>query len=126
MAPIWVSNMSLKGMGAVNCPTAPQLGQTLLLRSCGSASTVLMFTCSACSSAFLVLASSRWSTRVRVLHFLHSETRSANLSAWPEAFQTSGCMKMLASRPTTSSRIWTTFFHQARLTLFFSSTPSGP
>ena len=45
---------------------------------------------------------------------------------WPEVTQTWGCMRIPASRPTMSSRSWTIARHQARLTLFLSSTPSGP
>ncbi len=37
LAPICVSNISLNGIGWVNWPTAPQFGQTLLLRSCSCA-----------------------------------------------------------------------------------------
>jgi len=109
-APICVSNISLKGIGSVNFPTAPQPGQTLFSRVSGAASSLFF----------------KWSTRVRVLHFLHSEIKSANLSAWPDAFQISGCISIEQSSPTTSSRSWTAAFHHAFLTLFFNSTPSGP
>ena len=48
------------------------------------------------------------------------------LPTWPDVTQTWGCMRIPASSPTMSSRSWTIARHQARLTLFFSSTPSGP
>jgi hypothetical protein len=44
----------------------------------------------------------------------------------PEVSQTSRARMTQESRPTTSSRPCTTAFHHCRLTLFFSSTPSGP
>ena len=43
-----------------------------------------------------------------------------------EVTHTCGCMRIPASSPTMSSRSWTIARHHARLTLFFSSTPSGP
>jgi hypothetical protein len=44
----------------------------------------------------------------------------------PEVSQTSRARMTHESRPTTSSRPCTTAFHHWRLTLFLSSTPSGP
>jgi len=44
----------------------------------------------------------------------------------PACDHTSGCIRMLESIPTTSSRIRTMVFHHRFLTLFLSSIPSGP
>ena len=67
-----------------------------------------------------------WSARGRDLHARQSVIGSEKVASWPEYFQTRRFIRMAASRPSMSSRSCTTFFHQARLTLFFSSTPSGP
>ena len=56
----------------------------------------------------------------------HSTSGSLNDPTWPDVTHTCGCMRIPASSPTMSSRSWTIARHQARLTLFFSSTPSGP
>ena len=66
------------------------------------------------------------SSRKRCRQPAHSTSGSVKFSTWPEASQTRGCMRIAASRPTMSSRSWTIERHHARLTLFFSSTPSGP
>ena len=66
------------------------------------------------------------SSRKRRLSFWHSTMGSLNDSTWPDVTHTCGCMRIPASSPTMSSRSWTIARHQARLTLFFSSTPSGP
>ena len=66
------------------------------------------------------------SRRKRRRHVVHSTSGSLKLATWPEVTQTWGAMMMLASRPTMSSRSWTMDRHQARLTLFLSSTPSWP
>ena len=51
---------------------------------------------------------------------------SENASTWPEAFQTVGCIRMAASRPTTFSWSRTIAFHHRSRTFRFNSTPSGP
>ena len=66
------------------------------------------------------------SSRKRRWQVAHSTSGSLNEPTWPDVTQTCGCMRIPASRPTMSSRSWTIARHQARLTLFFSSTPSGP
>ncbi len=71
-------------------------------------------------------ATNTWSARGRDLQLRQSVIGSENVASWPEYFQTSRFMRIAASSPSMSSRSWTTDFHQARLTLFFSSTPSGP
>jgi hypothetical protein len=63
---------------------------------------------------------------VRVLHFLQTVTRSANLSAWPEAFHTIGCIRIAAIEADHVVAHLDDRFHQAVRTLRFSSTPSGP
>ena len=66
------------------------------------------------------------SRRKRRRQVEHSTRGSVKLATWPEVTQTWGAMMMPASRPTMSSRSWTMARHHARLTLFFSSTPSWP
>jgi len=66
------------------------------------------------------------SSRNRRWSVAHSTSGSVKFPTWPDVTQTWGCMRIPASSPTMSSRSWTIAFHQARLTLFFSSTPRGP
>ncbi len=66
------------------------------------------------------------SRRNRRPQLAHSTSGSLKEPTWPEVTHTCGCMRIPASSPTTSSRSWTMARHQARFTLFFSSTPSGP
>ena len=68
----------------------------------------------------------RWSARNRLWQDWHSVSGSVNVATWPLASQTSRARITEESRPTTSSRSWTMYRHHWRLTLFFSSTPSGP
>jgi hypothetical protein len=51
---------------------------------------------------------------------------SLNVSTCPDALQMRGCMMMVASSPTTSSRIRVIRFHHRSFTLRLSSAPSGP
>ena len=57
---------------------------------------------------------------------LQSTRGSEKDERWPEAFQTSECIMIEASRPTMSSRLWTITRHQSFIRLRFSSTPIGP
>ena len=66
------------------------------------------------------------SSRNRRRHVAHSTSGSEKEPTWPDVTHTWGCIRMPASSPTMSSRSWTMARHQARLTLFLSSTPSGP
>ena len=66
------------------------------------------------------------SSRKRRWQVAHSTSGSLNEPTWPDVTHTWGCIRIPASRPTMSSRSWTIARHQARLTLFLSSTPSGP
>jgi hypothetical protein len=72
-----------------------------------------------CASAIL-------SARKRALQALQSTSGSENPLTWPDASHTLGCIRIAASSPSTSSRSRTIAFHQRALTLFLSSTPSGP
>ena len=51
------------------------------------------------------LISSTWSARNRPLQLVQSTMGSVKTSSWPEACQTRRAIRMLASRPTTSSRM---------------------
>ena len=97
--PMWVSNMRLNWRASVKVPVSPQLGQA---------------------------SPSRLSARKRWRQLRQSTRGSVKFSTWPLARQTSGCMRMAASRPTMSRRPQTKVCHQWRLTLFLSSTPRGP
>ena len=68
----------------------------------------------------------RSSARKRSLQLRQSTIGSLKPPTWPDASQTRGFMTIAASSPTMSSRRWTMARHQAALTLFLSSTPSGP
>ena len=70
--------------------------------------------------------SSTWSARKRCLQFLQSTMGSVKWPTWPLATQARGFIRMAASKPTISSRSRILVRHQARLMLFFSSTPKGP
>ena len=70
--------------------------------------------------------SSSLSARKRRWHARQSTMGSVKWSRWPLAFHTAGCIRMEASSPTMSARRRTLSCHHACLTLFFSSTPSGP
>ena len=98
--PTKVLNIRLNWRGSVNESFAPQLGQAP--------------------------ESGSWSARNRSLQLRQSTSGSVKVATWPLASQTLGAMRIAASRPTTSSRIWTMERHQASLTLRLSSTPRGP
>ncbi len=66
------------------------------------------------------------SARNRRWQFRHSTSGSVKPSTWPLATHTSGFIRMAASSPSMSSRSWTIERHHRLLTLFLSSTPSGP
>ena len=68
----------------------------------------------------------RSSSRKRSLQLRQSTIGSLKPATCPDASHTRGFMMIAASMPTTSSRSVTMCRHQAALTLFFSSTPSGP
>src|SRR4051812_14348168 len=68
---------------------------------------------------------SNLSARKRDLHFLQSTRGSTNPATWPEASHTRGCIKIAASRPSTSSRS-VMAFHQSSFTFLLSSIPKGP
>ncbi len=100
--------------GSVQAPLVPQSGHTI----------------SAMPSAgrpFLASnASSRWSWRWRLWHWVHSTSGSVKVSTWPEASHTARGRMMEESRPTMSSRERTKVFHHSALMFSFSSTPRGP
>ncbi len=68
----------------------------------------------------------RSSARKRSLQLRQSTIGSLKPATCPDASHTLGFMMIAASMPTTSSRSVTMCRHHAALTLFFSSTPSGP
>ncbi len=68
----------------------------------------------------------RSSARKRSLQLRQSTIGSLKPATCPETSHTRGFMMIAASSPTMSSRSWTISRHQAALTLFLSSTPSGP
>ena len=105
--PSVVLSIPLKLRGSLNVPRLPQAGQ-------------------ASSASGLPAASSRWSARKRLWHELHSVSGSVNVATCPLVSQTSRARMTQLSRPTTSSRPCTIARHHWRLTLFLSSTPSGP
>ena len=95
--------MRLNWRASVSVPFIPQLGQAISL-----------------GGPF------RSSSRKRFLQLRQSTIGSLKPATWPDASQTRGFMMIDASIPTTSSRRLTIRRHHAALTLFFSSTPSGP
>ena len=84
----------------------------------------------ALSTSFLIFSSSfsknssiSTSARYLFLESLLSISGSLKASTWPEAFQTSGCIKIAESSPTILSCINNMASHQYLLMLFFNSTP---
>ena len=75
---------------------------------------------------FLFQSSTSVSARWRIRQCLQSMSGSLKLTTCPDATQTSGFIRMALSSPTLYGLSCTKRFHHARLTLFFSSTPSGP
>ncbi len=115
--PMYVWNIRLKRRGGDSGP--PSTGQTQpepFDRCSGPVSSVTDRRSAPGSS----------SSRIATVAVAHSTIGSLKLPTCPDVTQTWGCMRIPASRPTMSSRSWTIARHQARLTLFFSSTPSGP
>ncbi len=100
--------MPLNIRGSVKVPRLPQLGQAIS------------------ASVLPGCPSSRWSARKRLWHEPHSVSGSVKVATCPLVSHTSRARMTHESSPTTSSRPCTTDFHHWRLTLFFSSTPSGP
>ena len=67
----------------------------------------------------------RWSSRKRWWQLVHSISGSENDSRCPDASQTRGAMMMGSVLADVVAQLHVER-HQARLMLFFSSTPSGP
>ena len=105
----------MKFLGSVNVPRLPQFGHAMSSRPPGGTWPCLTSN-----------ASIRWSARKRLWQDWHSVSGSVKVATWPLASQTSGARITEESRPTMSSRSCTMYRHHWRLTLFFSSTPSGP
>src|SRR3954469_18806323 len=106
----------LKSRGAVYSPRVPQFGHGTSDRPSSEV-------------ALPLRASHSWgscSARNRLWHERHSISGSVNTLTCPEATHTWRGRITEESRPTTSSRPWTTVFHHWRLMLSLSSTPSGP
>lgn len=70
--------------------------------------------------------SMRLSARKRALHSLQSILGSVKDEVCPLASHTREFIRIAASTPNELSLSCTNFFHQARLTLFLISTPTGP
>src|SRR4051794_23030646 len=106
----------LKSRGSVYWPRVPQLGQGTSDRSSSDTSLPLRSEYSSAS----------WSARNLRWHDRHSTSGSVNTPTWPDATHTWRGRITDESRPTTSSRLVTVYFHHCRLTFSLSSTPSGP
>ena len=78
------------------------------------------------SAATFNFSSTKVSALIFSLHLEHSSIGSWKLAACPDATHTVGCVMIVPSIPTMSSRCWTWNFHQSFFRFAFISEPTGP